>query len=137
MSDPTPEQIAAFKPLLDEWMAEFMKLPADVQEKYNKSEADWAATGKPMTEAPDHLKGIELHAACDKNGDGMLNEEEWHDFSLKMDEYNLAKYGGIVPMPKEVHSKWWNVMKVYSPGDGITLADMEHSNKLYAACFAE
>ena len=87
MSDPTPEQIAAFKPLLDEWMVDFMKLPAEVQEKYNNAETEWAATGKPMTEAPDHLKGIELHAVCDKNGDRTLNQEEWHDLCLKMDEY--------------------------------------------------
>ena len=90
MSNPTPQQIAAFKPLLDEWMVEFAKLPAEVQAKYNASETEWAATGKPMNEAPDHLKALELHAACDKNGDGMLNQEEWHDFSVKMDEYNTA-----------------------------------------------
>jgi hypothetical protein len=30
MSKPTPQQIAAFKPLMDEMMVEFAKLPADV-----------------------------------------------------------------------------------------------------------
>ena len=59
MSNPTPQQIAAFKPLMNEFMVEFSKLPADVQAKYTKEETEWAKTGKPMTESPDHLKSLE------------------------------------------------------------------------------
>jgi len=72
--EPTPAQICAFKPLLTAWMKEFEKLPADVQAKYNNVEKEWAATGKPMTESPDHLKGLEFFKACDKSGCGLLNQ---------------------------------------------------------------
>jgi hypothetical protein len=67
------EQAVAFKPLLDAYMVEFAKLPANVQAKYNKQEMDWMATGKPMNQSPDHLKGLQVHAAC-SNGSGCLNE---------------------------------------------------------------
>jgi len=56
---PTPQQIAAFKPLLNEFMVEFAKLPADVQAKYTKEETEWFKTGKSMCESPDHLKSLE------------------------------------------------------------------------------
>ena len=137
MSEPTPEQIAAFKVLLDKWMVEFAKLPADVQAKYNAEETEFAATGKPMTESPDHIRGLELHKQFDVNNDGMLDLAEWTEFNKKMEEEQVAKYGATVPHTPESLAEWWNVVKTYSPGDGVTIDDMNFTAKLYGACFAE
>jgi len=73
------EQVACFKPLLDAFMVEFAKLPANVQAKYNKEEMDWMASGKPMNQSPDHIKSLQIHAAC-SNGTGILDEMQWHQF---------------------------------------------------------
>jgi tRNA A37 threonylcarbamoyltransferase TsaD len=53
-----------------------------------------------MTQAPDHLKSMELFTTCDTNGTGMLNKDQWYELSKKTDEYNKAKYGGVVPMSR-------------------------------------
>jgi len=52
------------------------------------------------------------------------------------DKYSIAKYGGVVPMTRANCDQWFEVMKCYSPGDGITKDDMNHGCKLYEACFA-
>ena len=83
MSEPTPEQIAAFKTLLDKYMVEFAKLPEDIQAKYNEAEAEFVATGKPMTESPDHIRSLELHKECDVNSDGLLDLAEWIEYNKK------------------------------------------------------
>ena len=49
----------------------------------------------------------------------------------------MAKYGATVPSTPEHLAEWWNVIKTYSPGDGVTIDDMNFTTKLYAACFAE
>jgi len=53
-----------------------------------------------------------------------------------MSEYLVATYGGDVPTTKEVSDKWYNVMKCFSPGDGISTADLAHAMKLYEACLS-
>ena len=118
-------------------MLEFQKLPADIQAKYNAEEAEWAKTGKPMSESPDHLRGLAMHKECDVNGDGMLDLAEWTEFNKRMDEATVAKYGATVPSTPENLAEWWTVIKSFSPGEGVTADDMNLTTKLYAACFAE
>ena len=99
MTEPSAEAKATFKGLLTEFMAEYEKLPADVKAKMEAAEA--AHGDKPMTEAPDHLKSLELHAKCDVNGDGLLDLSEWREFCKCQDEHSTATYGGFVAQSEE------------------------------------
>jgi hypothetical protein len=53
-----------------------------------------------------------------------------------MNEYMVAKYGGDVPVTAETSGKWYNIMKCYSPGDGVSTADIALSMKMYEACLS-
>ena len=89
-----------------------------------------------MTESPDFLQGLETFKACDKSGMGMLNAQQFYEYNCKQSEYMKAKYGGDVPFTKEISDKWYNIMKWFTPGDGIALADIKHSMKLYEICLS-
>ena len=135
MSEPTADQIAAFRGLFMPYMEAFMKLPADVQEKYNNEEAAYA--GKPKEEMPDYIKSMEIFGEADVNKDGMLDLAEWKDFQKKTDEFNKVKYGAVVEQSDEDLTKWWEFLKALSPGEGVTKADLDVSMKLYEIVGAE
>lgn len=61
-----------------------------------------------------------IFAACDKDGDGCLDLEEWKDMQEVVYQHQKQKYGGAVLQTQHNIIKKWNYFKEDGT-NGITL----------------
>ena len=116
--EPTQEVIDLFKPLVAKAMEDIGKLDQAVQDKMNEHQAKGTQ--------PEDL--VELEAtfkAADTNGDGLLNEAEFLDYSQKQSQNEQAKYGGTVPYDEASCKLWYAAVNKFSPDvDGVSQDDI-------------
>ena len=74
----TDEMIASFLPLMQMRMAKFKALPQEIQDSYNKA----AANKTPEQYAAQQQKSMEQFDEADKDGDGILDQEECYNYHL-------------------------------------------------------
>ena len=120
---PTDAEVEKVLPYMTAYAESFKSLSDEVKGNYIKMMGEEA--GKPLEESRGWNAVKEVFAAADKNSDGVLDKEEYLEFyklfMARLDE----KMGGHADLPADMFAGWCDHMHSLSPGEGISLEDMQ------------
>ena len=131
--EPTAEQIAAFTPVMAQYMQKFATLPDEVKGKMMAEKA--SDEGKALHETIDHIEAVKLFDAADANGDGVLDRDEYLIFEKSIFAFRDAKYGGHVEVEGDLHKQWIDLlMGISAPTDSMTKDDLNKLSYISSTC---
>merc|ERR1719263_944057 len=114
---PTAEDIAKFKPIMEIYNAKFMGMPQEAQAKMGEVMAKVGTD--PELKAKEMATWNELFEKADADKDGKHNLAETIAVTKMSADCDKEKYGGCMEFTDDEMKVVYDIYNTYSEGDGV------------------